>query len=41
VLSSATELALKLLPDETFRLEVVGELVVEFQSLEEQCSWLE
>jgi hypothetical protein len=39
--SSTTELALGRSPDETFRVEVVGELVAEFQKLEEQCSRLE
>jgi hypothetical protein len=39
--SSTMELALGHSPDETFRVEVVGELVAEFQKLEEQCSWLE
>jgi hypothetical protein len=28
-------------PRETFRMEVMGELVTEFQRLEELCSWLE
>jgi hypothetical protein len=39
--SSAAELALGRSPNEIFRVEVVGELVAEFQRLEEQRSWLE
>jgi hypothetical protein len=41
VASSTVELALGHSPDETFRLEVVGELVAEFQKLEEWRSRLE
>jgi hypothetical protein len=41
VVSFAMELALWCSPDETFRVEVVGELVAEFQKLEERCSRLE
>jgi hypothetical protein len=41
VASSTVELVLGHSPDETFRLEVVGELVAEFQKLEERRSRLE
>jgi hypothetical protein len=41
VMSSAAELALGCLPNETFRVEVVGELVAKFWRLEDQRSWLE
>jgi hypothetical protein len=39
--SSAVELALGRSPDETSRVEVVGELVAKFWRLEERCSRLE
>jgi hypothetical protein len=41
VVSSTTELALLCSPNDTFLMEVVGELVAKFQKLEEQCSRLE
>jgi hypothetical protein len=41
VVSSATDMALGSSPDETFRVIVVGELVAEFQRLEERRSRLE
>jgi hypothetical protein len=41
MVSSAVELALGRSPDATFWVEVVGELVAEFQKLEEWCSRLE
>jgi hypothetical protein len=39
--SSAVELVLGHSPDETFRVEVVGELVAKFQRLEEMCLQLQ
>jgi hypothetical protein len=39
--SSAAELAIGCLPNDTIRMEVLGELVTEFQKLEEWCSRLE
>jgi hypothetical protein len=39
--SSVTELALRWSPNDTIRMEVVGELIAEFQKLKEQCPWLE
>jgi hypothetical protein len=39
--SSAAESALGHSPKETFNVEVVGELVAEFQKMEERHSWLE
>jgi hypothetical protein len=39
--SSTMEMALGHSPDETFQVEIVGELVAEFWKLEGQCSWLE
>jgi hypothetical protein len=41
VVSSATESALGRSPNDTFRVEVVVELVAKFQKLEEQRSRLE
>jgi hypothetical protein len=41
VVSSTVEMALGRSPDETFQVEIVGELVVEFRKLEGQCSRLE
>jgi hypothetical protein len=38
--SSATESAIGCLPNDTIRMEVLGELVTEFQKLEEWCSRL-
>jgi hypothetical protein len=40
VVSSIMESVLGHLPDETFPVEVVGELVTEFQRLEKRRSWL-
>jgi hypothetical protein len=39
--TSGTELVLGRSPNETFRVEIVDELVAQFQKLEELCSWLE
>jgi hypothetical protein len=39
VVSSAMELALRRSPNDTFHVEVVGELVAEFQMLEEPAPW--
>jgi hypothetical protein len=39
--SSTMEMALGRSPDETFQVEIVGELVAEFRKLEGQCSRLE
>jgi hypothetical protein len=41
VVSSVVELVLEHLPDETFWVEVLDELIAKFQRLEERCSWLE
>jgi hypothetical protein len=38
VMSSATESVLEHLPSDTFSMEVVGELVVEFQKMEDRRS---
>jgi hypothetical protein len=39
--SSVVEVTLGHSPNETFRVEVLGELVAKFQRLEERCSCLE
>jgi hypothetical protein len=39
--SSTVEFMLRCLPDETFQMEVMDELVANFQKPEERCSWLE
>jgi hypothetical protein len=39
--SSTTESVLGHSPNDTFHMEVVGELVAEFEKLEERCSRLE
>jgi hypothetical protein len=41
VVSSAMESVLGCLPDDVFHVEVVGELVIEFQNLEERSLCLE
>jgi hypothetical protein len=41
VVSSTVELVLGCSCDETFWVEVVGELLAKFWKLEERCSWLE
>jgi hypothetical protein len=41
MVTSTTESVLGCLPDKTFQVEVVGELVAEFRRLEELCSLLE
>jgi hypothetical protein len=41
VVSSVVESTLGRSPNEIFHVEVVGELIAEFQRLEEQRSWLE
>jgi hypothetical protein len=41
VVSSAVESAHGHSPDEIFYVEVVGELVAEFQMMDKWCSWLE
>jgi hypothetical protein len=41
VVSSTVKSALGRSPNDTFHVEVVGELVAEFQRLEERHSWLE
>jgi hypothetical protein len=41
VVSSTTESTLGCSPNDTFHVEIVGELVATFQKLEEQRSWLE
>jgi hypothetical protein len=39
--SSTVESVLGYSPNDTFCVEVVGELVTKFEKLEERCSWLE
>jgi hypothetical protein len=41
VVSSTAKSVLWCSPCDTFRVEVVGELAIEFQKMEEQQSWLE
>jgi hypothetical protein len=40
-MTSIVELVLGCSPDETFRVEIVDEMVAQFQKLEELCSRLE